>query len=344
MHSPRLAIIADDLTGALDAAGPFAVGGIRVAVATRPDAWAAVLAGGAAVVAVSTRSREIGEDEARARVAAVVGVVPPVTRLMKKIDSRMKGNIAAEVASFAGKTLLVLPAIPEFGRIVRDGAVTGFGVDAPVPVAEILGKEAARACIPDTVTQEDIMAALAAAAGDAVLIGARGLAQALARRMGLQGGARRAPLAAPICFAVGSMDPITRTQVDSLRAAFPDAEFLAAPSGRLSERGDAPLGAVTLLQTTAGASSPSEQVAAAFAKGAAAILRRAATVVMTGGATAEAILDALGVDRLELTGEALPGMPCCRAGGQVLVTKSGGFGAPDAFVRLAGAAICAEIV
>jgi uncharacterized protein YgbK (DUF1537 family) len=342
MLSPRLAIIADDLTGALDAAGPFAVGGLRVAVATRPDAWAALLAGGDAVVAVSTRSRGIGAAEARARVAAAAAAVPPGAQVMKKIDSRMKGNIAAELASFAGNTLLMLPAIPEFGRIVRGGAVTGFGVDAPVPVAEALGTEAARACIPDTATDEDIVAALATA-GDAVLVGARGLAQALARRMGLADAARRPPLAAPVCFAVGSMDPITLAQVDALRAAFPEAEFLAAPSGRLPERGDAPLGAITLLQATAGAASPPDLVAQAFAQGAAAVLRRAATVVMTGGATAEAMLDALGVDRLELMGEALPGMPCCRAGGQILVTKSGGFGAPDAFVRLVRAATRAEI-
>ena len=56
---PWLAIIADDLTGALDTAAPFAASPRGVAVASRPGALAAALAADADVVAVSTRSREI---------------------------------------------------------------------------------------------------------------------------------------------------------------------------------------------------------------------------------------------------------------------------------------------
>jgi uncharacterized protein YgbK (DUF1537 family) len=55
---------------------------------------------------------------------------------------------------------------------------------------------------------------------------------------------------------------------------------------------------------------------------------------LTGGATAEAVFDVLGIDLLMVAGEALPGMALCHAGTQAFVTKSGGFGTPGAFVRL----------
>ena len=51
--------------------------------------------------------------------------------------------------------------------------------------------------------------------------------------------------------------------------------------------------------------------------------------------TAGAVLEALGLNVLHLAGEALPGLPLVRAGGFAIVTKSGGFGAPDALVVLA---------
>ena len=61
-----------------------------------------------------------------------------------------------------------------------------------------------------------------------------------------------------------------------------------------------------------------------------------ASLIVTGGATAEAVLDALGLGCLEVLGEALPGMPLVRAGRLAMVTKSGGFGTPSALARLAG--------
>lgn len=75
-------------------------------------------------------------------------------------------------------------------------------------------------------------------------------------------------------------------------------------------------------------------IAESFARTAAAYVAGAATLIVSGGATAESLLDAVGVTRLRLTGEALPGLPCSRAGRLTIVTKSGGFGDPDALVRL----------
>src|SRR5207244_2052723 len=61
-------------------------------------------------------------------------------------------------------------------------------------------------------------------------------------------------------------------------------------------------------------------------------------LVLTGGDTAAAVCRALGAECLELGGEVLPGMPTGtllggRRPGLRIVTKSGGFGPPDALVR-----------
>lgn len=324
----RLVLIADDLTGALDGAAPFAAVSGGVAVAASVAYLPAALATGAAVVAVSTRSREAGADRARDRVAQVRAALPPGARLFKKIDSRLKGPIAAELSCLDGP-LLVAPAIPDFGRTVSAGAVRGFGVDRPLPVAPVLGAAAARAVVPDTETAADMDAALRAAPDDAVLVGARGLAQALAAAWGLAPVTLDAALPAPACFVVGSTDPITRAQVAALAGT---ATLIEAPGGRLPPPPPR-LSRATVL-CTALAQDDAGRVAAAFAGGAAPWVAAARGVLLTGGATAEAVLDRLGAGVLRLLGEALPGLPVARAGGRVYVTKSGGFGAPDALRRL----------
>ena len=58
------------------------------------------------------------------------------------------------------------------------------------------------------------------------------------------------------------------------------------------------------------------------------------SLVLTGGATAEAVLDALGVYLLDLEGEVLPGLPLSRGEGWRIVTKSGGFGTADTLADL----------
>lgn len=330
MTGPRLAIIADDLTGALDSAAPFAAISGGVLVATRPDSLGDALAASPGVVAVSTRSREIGAEAARERVARVLAGLPAGVRVFKKIDSRLKGNIAAELSAIGGP-LLVLPAIPDFGRIVVDGSVQGFGTEDPVRVAAALSAAADRAEVPDCRNADDIARALAAADGNAVLVGARGLAMALAARWGLAP-AGEAALPQPCCFVVGSRDPITRAQV-ALLARRPDVVQVMAQDGRVPPARPA---RIALICTDPDGTEPAGRIAARLAEGVHPWIGQAQGALLTGGATAEAVLDALDIACLRIEGEALPGMPLCRADGRSFVTKSGGFGAPDAFLRLAG--------
>ena len=331
----RLVVIADDLTGALDASAPFAMRGFATLVALSRAALTEALADGAEVIGVSTDSREIAPEAARAAVADVVAQLPPGIAIFKKVDSRLKGNIGAELDAIPHERSLVVPAIPTFGRVVQNGQLTGFGVAQPIDIAPRLGVHAGRASIPQVTSQQDIDAAIRSSTHD-LLVGARGLAEAVARRWS---GKLQPPPSferiAPVILAIGSTDPITLTQVCALRDALPELAFFGAPNGIAAAEARA-LAPFTLLQATPGL----EQTASAIvARNLAASVQRlsppqGSLMVLSGGATAQVILAALGISHLTLLGAALPGLPIARAGGFTIITKSGGFGERDTLVRL----------
>lgn len=329
-----LAIVADDLTGALDAAAPFAGRGLRVSVALDGPGLLAALTDAPDVLAVTTASREIPAEAARARVAAVLAALPGGARIFKKVDSRLKGNIAAELATIPFRRALVAPAIPDFGRFVEAGALVGFGVAAPIPVAPRLGRFAARAEIPDCRSMAELASALAASEAD-LLVGARGLAEALAARITGRATTPVDRLPGPdALFVVGSRDPITLAQVAAL-VALPGLGRIDAPNGVAVGRRESPLTLVQL-QPGAGAVSAAEAGAALAASVHPALTRGARTMLVTGGATAEAVLARMGIGHLRLRGECLPGLGVAEAAGITFVTKSGGFGDAGALAAVAG--------
>lgn len=330
---PDLAIIADDLTGALDAAAPFAMRGISTVVALGVAGLPEALATGARIVGVSTDSREIGAKQATAAVRAALTALPQGTRLFKKVDSRLKGNVVAELDAIPHRKSLVVPAIPEFGRVTRNGSIEGFGVAEPINIAARLGHHARSAVIPGVVLQADIEAALDTPHD--LVIGARGLAEAMARLMApYASGPDLALPASAACCVIGSTDPITLAQAAHLRRACPDLDYIEAPNGVAPVSGRA--GRLTLMQATQGdVLVDGKAVAAALG----ASLQRLsppadALLVLSGGATAQVILETLGIEVLDLLGEVQPGLPVARAGGLTVVTKSGGFGASDSLSRL----------
>ena len=109
-----LTIIADDLTGACDTgclfAGPAPVGVIAEPALARSDAG---------VVAVDTESRALAADDAGSRIHATVSRLGPRLHagpLFKKIDSTLRGPLAAELAALLDSGdwdgALVCPAFP----------------------------------------------------------------------------------------------------------------------------------------------------------------------------------------------------------------------------------------
>ena len=324
---PRLLIIADDLTGALDSASGFAARGLATRVALDLDGLAAALADpGLAVITHPTGTRELPQAEA----AQVMRALTPVLQgfdgiLFKKIDSRLKGHIAVELQALGAglaRPVLASPAIPRLGRFVTNGAVTGFGIDRPIPIAPLLGCEA---LIPEIGRDADLDAALPGDLTDALYVGAAGLAEALARRLSPQGPRPVDHLPLPGLLAIGSRDPVTLAQV----AAAPLMP-VAAPNGAVPALPDA---AMTLVQLTQGVPQMAGAIVAdRFARGIVAAMRQhpPRTLFACGGETAHAILRDLGITALDLLGEALPGVPVarCPASGLTVLTKSGGFGPP----------------
>lgn len=333
-----LLIFADDLTGALDAAAPFAGRGLATEVAIGLDGVPAALADAPAVLSVNLGCRDGDAGEAGHRTRTLLALVPADTILFKKVDSRLKGHIAAEMDAISYRHALVAPAIPDFGRVVTCGAVSGFGVDAAIPVHEKLGGHASRCKIPDTRSQADIREALVAAQAKGVdlLVGARGLAEALAEEMT----ARTAPEAAIIppgkgLFVVGSRDPITVEQIEVLKSTGL-VSVIDAPNGVVPSHAHDGSG-LTLVQATQGLDDLSPLVVSdRLAQG---VVPRftagAGRLLLSGGATAEAVLRAMGISRLRLAGECLPGLGVGWSGDQCVIAKSGGFGQADTLKRIA---------
>lgn len=150
----------------------------------------------------------------------------------------------------------------------------------------------------------------------------------------------------PVVAVVGSFSPVTTQQVDELAAETgvqvvrrDEAGWLAGgadldeairSAGQHAARG----GTVALaVAGTAPAASTRALVQGITAR-TDALLHAAGTLVLTGGDTARAVLDRLGVDRLEVLGELEPGICLSRAGDRFFVTKAGGFGDSHSLVRV----------
>lgn len=342
----QIVIVADDLTGALDASSPFALAGLRCVAATGPAHLALALRQGADVVAVSTNSRELPEAEAAEILRAVAAELRDVPLVFKKIDSRLKGHVAAEVAALAAglglQRVLLCPAIPAMGRVVAGGGLSGFGIAAPLDVGGVLaGLPGLTVAVPEAGSDAEIDDALAQGTAGRLLVGARGLSAGVARRMA--GGVERPsplPLPRPIAFGIGSRDPITLAQVAALVAGRCGVVHLNAPNG--ASEAAAQLAELAVMQVRPGTQvAASAQVTTDLARSFLRVLGSGrGTFVLTGGETVAAVLRGMQIGLLEVLGEALPGLPLCRALGRseapLIVAKSGGFGAEDCFLRLLG--------
>ncbi|MCX4911336.1 four-carbon acid sugar kinase family protein [Streptomyces sp. NBC_00878] len=119
---PRVLALADDLSGAAETAAAL---GLRGRIVLGPTT-APPRDGESVVLDLDTR-QQAPEDAAnvvRAALAYADGGV-----VLKKIDSLLRGNLAAEAAAYAtGATgVVIAPALPVAGRTVREGVVNLHG-------------------------------------------------------------------------------------------------------------------------------------------------------------------------------------------------------------------------
>lgn len=330
----RLAIIADDLTGALDSAEPFARAGAVVTVATSVEAAGLLPFGTSQVLAVNADSRHLPPKAAAAAMARAWDLIAAWQPdfLFKKIDSRLKGNVATELDALlaaSGRTAaIVAPAIPAIGRVVHGGMLTGFGIEQPLQIAALpswRGEWAVPDCA-DSAAMEEVAGRLLAGRETAIAVGSSGLAEALANALwprspgNSPASAQGTPADRRMVMAIGSRDPITLGQLEELSRSRQDSQ-------------------IVLLRPPPGEQDP-EQVATQLAQRALDIARSEGirTLLLSGGDTAAAFVRLAGIDLLTPLHSLLPGIPAARgiADGTeyTLITKSGGFGPGDALSRL----------
>jgi uncharacterized protein YgbK (DUF1537 family) len=343
----KVAIIADDLTGALDTGTPFVEAGLSVAVAIEIEGIAAAIATGCDVVVVNTASRALQEEEAARRVgraaSAFLAVSPEI--ILKKIDSRLKGHVAAESAALAAifghEKIVIAPAIPDQERFTLNGHVVGRGVDQPLPISALFTGRSETVLVADAEHDDDLDRLVAEHDWQTTLaVGARGIGSALARSRAQKGKARlNFETTRNTLFAFGSRDPITAEQMARLEASGVLRVAIEAPMGSVGRSESMPLPA--LLRCTGEISGDAVAVADRFAEGVKSAIEdtRPDMLMVGGGDTALAVFRALGVRVLLPKGEIEAGIPwfdVTVADGRHFrcAVKSGGFGTSDSLLRL----------
>lgn len=393
----RWAVIADDLTGALDTALQFRKAGQQTMVSTRPGVWPSH----GPVLAMSTESRHVSAANAAASVDAAFRTLPCGTsvRIYKKTDSLLRGNIGAELRAMcnaAGSGPLVFaPAYPTGGRTTIKGvhrldgvpvADAAPGRDPVTPVREshipTLLRDSAglkvegvpldvvrgdQGCfvealrrgrgagvdvvVPDVETDDDLYAiasGLRASALGRISAGSAGLAEYLARPD--QDSTQPVDLGRSVFVAavVGTPSAHTAVQVErALATGF--ARRMRIQSGADIEaaiRGicpNQPTERLVIFDTTIEGTAPRPEERRRQLRCVGDLCRAIVDaadqpgLILTGGDTARAALDALEVDAIEVLGEiewGVPGGHALRGTRRVacVVTKGGNMGGPDALM------------
>lgn len=347
----RVLIIADDLTGALDTAAPFSSVGLKTIVAPFRTDLPAAISAKPDVLAVSSGSRDLPLPEALKAVGALMDDLLGVDAeiVFKKIDSRLQGHPAAEAAAvarrFGRSTLWIAPAIPELGRIVCGGCVSGHAIKTPIDVRSAFAGTGLLLEIEDASTMGDmveIARILLSGGGHRLVVAASGLARALSVHLA-DGDRQRpsSPLPGPALLAIGSRDPVTATQIERLREAASGLYSIRVVDGRWREMSK-PAAAIDVLVTTVdgGEARCAAEAGKDFADGTSKLVREGftGTLITSGGNTTADILEAIGVGPLLLQGEWQPGFaistPLAAQFSFTLISKSGSFGDPDCLASL----------
>jgi D-threonate/D-erythronate kinase len=340
-------VVADDLTGAADGGVQLARGGYRTAVAFHGEP---LVAEGVDALAADTDSRAAGRRAGIARVGDATRALAAASILVKKIDSTLRGPIAAEIAAAleasGRRRAIVAPAFPAAGRTTVDGVQlvdgepvhrTRFADDPVSPVREahvptLLAAEGltdARCVVADAHTDADLEAVVRAAGdpSEVLWVGSAGLTRALAAVHPGPGVAIEDPpeeREPRVLVVVGSANAVAREQVRALLdAGVPSAGLSLTALGAGATQACAGLAAAALRGGPACVVHPvgcgmgpdlPRRIAAELGDVAARLADagHVTALVLTGGDTALAVARALGATGLRVDDELEPGVPMGR--------------------------------
>jgi D-threonate/D-erythronate kinase len=311
-----LMIIADDLTGALEAGAKFAARGIAAVVATRP-----VQRADCPVLVTDTESRHLSEDQAHRAVTAVAcsdfGII------YKKTDSALRGNIGAELRALSevcpDHPITYIPSYPALGRTTKNGCLfvdgvpvhqTAFAVDPLNPVRDssirgVLGADF-RGSICEGETDPEIARAVTAAleaSPRCILAGPASVAAELASQLVMPRGTPEPwPLVQSCLIINGSLHEASARQI-----RFAEQNGCASTAYEAQWR---------IVSPPLPAGFRFETVDA---------------VMVFGGDTALSVVQLLGEPPLKPIGEIVDGVPISRVEGQdlLLISKAGSFGGEE---------------
>jgi len=124
MKPIKLAVIADDITGANDCGGQLIHYGLEVSVILNNNS---IIEGDREAIIYNTDSRSVSQEEAYTKVKYICEKIKceKYDIVYKKIDSTMRGNIGQEINAvydvFKPDFVLIAPGYPENGRQIIDG-------------------------------------------------------------------------------------------------------------------------------------------------------------------------------------------------------------------------------
>jgi D-threonate/D-erythronate kinase len=351
--TPGITVLADDLSGAAEVAGVFLGRNASVSLQLnnfRPSA-------GVTVVDLNTRS--MSPQQAADTIRAAVADIPADFRVVKKIDSLLRGHIGREVAVLADRgPVVVAAALPALSRTVRGGVLYlgqtplheshAWAAERALPprrIAELFGDlpiDPKRLEICDAATDADLDAIVGRAAG-AQLVGTSAMAAAVARTLppGRPGtGERRS--SKTVLAVVGTAASVAADQVDALvaRGAHPvtvDVQALLHDKADPEPVQEA-LSSGSAVVTVGGVVERAEGRAVSTALGrfiAVAEGEYRPDLVLTGGETARAVVDAIGVRTLHPLHEIHHGaVESIANDGRRIVTRPGSFGTANSLVAI----------
>ncbi|MHA3024660.1 four-carbon acid sugar kinase family protein [Mycobacterium sp. BMJ-28] len=343
-------VFADDLSGAAETAAAFHGRGIPVTLRLAPGP---PIPAGVTVLDLNTRT--MTAQAARSAQRAALTESAPEALVFKKIDSLLRGNIRAEVDALTERgPVLVAAALPALNRTVVGGVLHLDGVPlhrtgawaaeagAPPPsVLELFGPDVT---VCDAATDADLDAVIRSAAAGTQLVGTSALAAALARTLPAADPAPAYRRPSPGLLAVvGTADPHAADQVNHLVARGVHHVVLAAGALLGATADPAAVGTALadgpVVVTVGGPIRPerARDLSRALGRLIADGLRgHHPDLILTGGETARAVIDALGLTDLRPVHEVHHGAVVSVASdGRSVATRPGSFGDGNSLAAIA---------